>query len=608
MSEILERLARRGLIDGLDLELGRFLANLCEDGGAELALGSALLSRAIADGDVCLELSRYAGQLLLEAEDDHDPVVLPSLADWRRALRASSVVGEPEERRPLILESGDRLYLYRYWDYENQLAADLRQRAGNRPPVNEARLADGLRRLFPPRDHADGQKLAATLAVLGGFCVISGGPGTGKTTTLARVLALLIEQSEKPPRIRLAAPTGKAAVRMQEAIRASKAWLIGKVQPEVLTAIPEQASTLHRLLGMRPDGVYFRHDRENPLGLDVLVIDEASMVDLALMTKTVRALPPGARLILLGDKDQLSAVEAGAVLGELCAGAGRYSPRFGERLRRLTGEAGVAAAAEPDPVRDCIALLSHSYRFGARSGIGQLAGLVNRADSRGVEAMRRDEFSDIAWQAPPGDDEMNDLLGRMLDGYHGYLRTVRRRGVPVDEAFAAFEGFQVLCPQRRGSWGVENLNLRFETMIKARWRLYGQEWYVGRPVMVTRNDYSTRLFNGDIGIVLLEPGSSDRLRAYFREPESGLRSVALTRLPAHEPVFAMTVHKSQGSEFDRVLLVMPDDESCVMTRELAYTGITRAKRRLDLWGNPALLSRAVRRPVQRASGLALKLK
>jgi exodeoxyribonuclease V alpha subunit len=395
---------------------------------------------------------------------------------------------------------------------------------------------------------------------------------------------------------------------MQEAIRASKAWLIGKVQPEVLTAIPDQASTLHRLLGMRSDGVYFRHDRENPLSLDVLVIDEASMVDLALMTKTVWALPPEAHLVLLGDKDQLSAVEAGAVLGELCAGAGRYSPRFCERLRRLTGEPVVTADTEPDPVRDCVALLSHSYRFGARSGIGRLAVLINRADSTGLEAMRLEKFSDIAWQTPPVGGEMEDLLERMLDGYHGYLRTVLRRGAAIDEAFAAFEKFQVLCPQRRGSWGVENLNLRFEAMLKSRWRLSGREWYAGRAVMVTRNDYSIRLFNGDIGIVLPQPDDSDRLRAYFREPSGELRSVALTRLPVHEPVFAMTVHKSQGSEFDRVLLVLPDDESCVMPRELAYTGITRARSRLDLWGKPEVLSSALRRPVQRGSGLALKLK
>ncbi len=302
MYDILEQLRGQGVIEPLDLEFARFMATLANDDQRGLLLASALVSRAVANGDVCLDLNRHAAQRLLPPADGQEAIILPALARWRDGLLKSAVVGEPGEFQPLVLDADNRLYLYRYWDYETQLVADLIARARRSWPLREERLQQGLERLFPASERFDWQKVAAAVAVLRGFCVISGGPGTGKTTTLARILALLIEQSETPLRIRLAAPTGKAAARMQEAVQARKAALAAQVAPAVLEAIPEQASTLHRLPSLKPDGVYFRHDRDNPLGLDVLVIDEASMVDLALMAKTVWGLPPTVRLILLGDK------------------------------------------------------------------------------------------------------------------------------------------------------------------------------------------------------------------------------------------------------------------------------------------------------------------
>jgi exodeoxyribonuclease V alpha subunit len=428
MADLLELLHQHNVIDALDVEFARLLTHLARDRSRELTLGCALVSRAVHNGDVCLDLTRQAGQLVLRPDVGRSALFTPALNPWRDALRRSAVVAEPGDHKPLVLDAEDRLYLYRYWDYEMQLAADLRKRAARVWPLDEDELRHNLNRLFPAQPRPDWQKVAAAAAVLRGFSVISGGPGTGKTTTLARILALLIMHSQNPPRIRVAAPTGKAAARMQEAIRASKASLTGHLPAVVLQAIPEEASTLHRLLSPQPDGVYFRHNCDNPLNLDVLVIDEASMVDLALMTKTVWALPSRTRLILLGDRDQLSSVEAGAVLGELCVEAGRYSPDFAAHLQRLTEVEVNGDPAATHPLRDSITLLSHSYRFGAESGIGRLAQAVNGADGHALRQALHAASADVQWHSPPLQQALDDILQHMLAGYRTYLDSVRRQG------------------------------------------------------------------------------------------------------------------------------------------------------------------------------------
>lgn len=328
------------------------------------------------------------------------------------------------------------------------------------------------------------------------------------------------------------------------------------------------------------------------------------MVDLALMTKTVWALPHDARLILLGDKDQLSSVEAGAVLGEVCAAAGCYTPVFAGELSELTGEPVESVASVRHPLQDAIALLSHSYRFGSTSGIGRLAGAINRAEHSEIAALLNNPPADVCWH-DPAPDPAADLLARMQAGYAGYLATVQQHET-ISEVFQAFADFQVLCPQRSGDIGMESLNARFEADLRQKLRRLS-EWYPGRAVMITRNDYALKLFNGDIGIVLPDRDDPEVLRAYFQEADGTVRGVALSRLPAYEPAFAMTIHKSQGSEFNRVLIVLPPDDSLVLTRELIYTGITRAKTAVELWGRRMLLGRAVERTVRRASGLRDKL-
>jgi exodeoxyribonuclease V alpha subunit len=543
----------------------------------------------------------------------------PRLDDWLALLRRSSVVGRPGEFRPLILDDHGRLYLYRYWDYETRLADDLLARAVDIEHVDEALLMAGLARYFPdPRDA--GQKHAAAMAVLRRLCVISGGPGTGKTTTVVKILALIAEQARGGRlSIALAAPTGKAAARVQDAVRGALDRL--RLEPDVRAAMPDEAYTLHRLLGARPDSVYYRYNRANPLPLDVLVVDEASMADLALAAKLLDALPPQARLILLGDKDQLASVEAGAVLGDICAQSG-ITDEFARRLAAITDKPAASAPLSPRergrgegdgaPLSNSIAILTRSYRFGAGSGIGTLARLVNEGlGGEALDLLREGSHSDIAWRTI-GPRELGAALSAYaVEHLRAYADAVRF-GEPPHEIFARFSAFRVLCAHRTGLFGVAAVNRIIEDALDdARLIDLREPWYPGRPVMIARNDYNLRLFNGDIGITLPDPDAEGRLKVCFRGGESasgaGVRWIAPTRLPEHETVYAMTIHKSQGSEFGRVLMILPSETSPILTRELVYTGVTRALEHVEIWGTEATFAEAVERRLVRASALRDRL-
>lgn len=611
MCDPLAVLAERGLLSALDQHFARFVVRLAGGDAPALALAAALASHATGQGDICVNLRQWARRWQALAAEPAECAV-PPIGDWLTILRASPVVGWPGERQPLILDRRGRLYLYRYWAYEQRLAADLLQRAGSAAlQVDEARLRADLDRLFPRHPQLQGpdwQKVAAAVAALRPICVISGGPGTGKTSTVLKILALLVGQADtRPPRIALAAPTGKAAARMQEAIRAAKPTL--DLAAEQAALIPEEASTLHRLLGGRPDSVYFRHDQDHPLPVDVLVVDEVSMVGLALLAKTVAALPPGARLILLGDKDQLASVEAGAVLGDICAGAGRFSSAFRTRLLHLTGEALPSAREALSPLSDAIVLLRHSYRFGASSGIGALARMVNRGRAEEAAALLADgSCPDIDWQRLGEPAALTEQLAEpVADGFQPFLHAVCAQAEPA-QVFEAFNRFRLLAALRKGPFGVEALNRLCEAVLHARgWIDLRQTWYCGRPVMVVRNDYNLRLFNGDIGITLTDPAQPERMRVFFLGNDGALRSFAPARLPEHETVYAMTVHKSQGSEFERVLVVTPSENAPVLSRELLYTALTRAKQQALFYGVPEVFAAAVSRRLRRSSGLRDRL-
>ncbi|MFZ3152545.1 exodeoxyribonuclease V subunit alpha [Pseudomonas sp.] len=553
---------------------------------------AALLCTALDQGDVCLPLARLAGR---RPWPDH-PFSLPALSEWQAQLQASALVGGDGDFTPLILDHG-RLYLARYQAYERQLAEQLLVRAANLPVVDETQLSESLSRLFAfNQQQPDWQRLAAAQAVRRKLAVISGGPGTGKTTTVVRLLAALLEQPGcEQLAIGLAAPTGKAAARMAEAIRTAKTEL--PVSEAIKAALPDEARTLHRLLGSRGDSPQVRHHAANPLALDVLVVDEASMVDLALMAKLLDALPASARLILLGDKDQLCAVEAGAVFAELCEGRG-FDTQAASELQRITGQQ-VPVNDPTSQLGDAVVLLTHSHRFAGDSGIGELARRINGGDVAGTLSLLKDARKDLAWNAAP---TPTDLLDRLDRGYAPYL-AASQTGDPA-ATFAAFNTFRALTAQREGAWGVAGINEALEARIKRRSQVASRErWYVGRPIMVRQNDYALGLFNGDIGICL---HSEYGLRVFF-EGEDGYRPFAPARLPSHDSAFAMTVHKSQGSEFSEVLLALPEQPSPLLTRSLFYTGITRAKHKVEIWALPPRLGEAVATRADRAAGLAERL-
>ncbi len=555
-------------------------------------LAAALCCEALASGDVCLPLERLAGRRPWPEVD----LSMPALPVWRAQLEASSLVAAPDDYAPLTLV-GNRLYLARYQAYEQQLAEQLLTRAADAADVDETRLSDSLARLFAFNQQSpDWQRLAAAQAVRRRLAVISGGPGTGKTTTVVRLLAALLEQpGGERLAIGLAAPTGKAAARMAEAIRNAKAEL--PVSDAVKQALPDEARTLHRLLGSRGDSPQVRHDAANPLALDVLVVDEASMVDLALMAKLVSALPPKARLILLGDKDQLAAVEAGAVFAELCEGRG-FDSQAASDLQRITGQ-NVPIETPRSRLGDAVVLLTHSHRFAGDSGIGELARRINGGDAKGTVALLQEGRADLAWNDT---SSPATLIERLEQGYSPYLQAARQ--ADPSAAFEAFNGFRVLTAQREGAFGVTGINEALEARFKRRLGVPARErWYPGRAVMVRQNDYALGLFNGDIGLCLK---TEQGLRVFF-EGDEGYRGFAPARLPSHDSAFAMTVHKSQGSEFAEVLLALPEQPSPLLTRSLFYTGITRAKRKVEIWALPARLAEAVITRAERAAGLAERL-
>ena len=595
--------------------------------GVAAAIGHAAtaLSLAVSEGHVCLMLASFAAAPTLA--DGDAPAVRLDAAGWRATLLASGIVGTPEApgALPLILDADDRLYLHRYFDYERRLARRLTQarHAGARDAVASPELRARLSELFAANaarlaGAADWQQLAAALALRGRLTVISGGPGTGKTTTVVNLLACLLALAPEC-RIALAAPTGKAAARMTDAIRQRAQHL----PPELRDRMPTASSTVHRLLGVTPAG--FAHDADHPLAIDALVVDEASMLDLALATHLLEAVPPTARIILLGDKDQLAAVESGAVFAELSIDP-TLTPDCVRDLAAMTGTPADAivppSPAQRSALQDSAVWFTQTYRFAADSGIGRLAGDVNAGRSRAaLDWLRTGTDPDVTWLDTAPHASLEPTLHAMDAGYAGYRQAVAAvatqastDATQVAAITEAFGHFRVLCALRDGPRGVTALNAALTRRFRAALDLPGlsegataSPWFAGRPVLVLNNDYVLRLFNGDIGIAL--PDANGELLVHFPDASApgGFRAIAPVRLPRHETAFAMTTHKSQGSEFDDVLVMLPEQRSRVLTRELLYTAITRARRRVTLVADAPVLEQAIVTATTRHSGLLVRL-
>lgn len=601
-------LYENSLITSLDYHFARFISGLCGDADPDVFLGAALVSNAAGKGDVYLDLNAVAGKPLFSNPTKEPAATCPQLPQWSEKMRSSPVVGKPGEFRPLIMDDQNRLYLYRYWEYEKNLSDLIRSRAQkNAGEINAARIKESLARLFPfaGGSGTDWQKVAALTAALKSFCVISGGPGTGKTYAVAKILALLIEQNPgKPLEILLTAPTGKAAAMLSESIKNAKRAL--ECREDVVNAIPSEAGTIHRVLRTIPGSPYFFHDAERPLQADVVVVDEASMVDLALMSKLIAAVPADARLVLIGDKDQLASVEAGSVLGDICDrnSVHGFSDDFRHRYKTLTGEDLDALPAEsPDPsgLGDAIVILRKSYRFCEENPINALSRNVNLGNADDALELLKTAAEKICWEKVSGSRDFTGKLAKILiKGYSDYLKTD-----DPQKALENFNRFQILCAVNAGTFGVDGVNRLAEQVLSTEGLIDPvRDWYKGRPVMIVRNDYHLGLFNGDIGITLPAPGSSgSELNVYFPDKPGRFRRFPLFRIPEHETVYAMTVHKSQGSEFTDVVLVLPDRDYPVLTRELLYTAITRARESISIWGTEEIVRNTIHRKTERASGL-----
>jgi exodeoxyribonuclease V alpha subunit len=597
----LDSLKKSGFFSPLDFHFARFVSRLSRAPSPELGLAAALVSCLTREGHICLDLSSHPRVLVSQTGED---LVFPEAEPWGRILRQTGVVGEPGAHTPLILDAKSRLYLYRYWEYQEELAKGIRNRITDETRGSPMKsLRQGLNRIFPAviEGAVDWQKVAALAAARRRFCVITGGPGTGKTTTVAKILALLTEQNRGQTfRAALVSPTGKGAARLQEAIQKSKEVLA--CEESVKAMIPDNASTIHRLLGPSAGSPYFRFNAQNPLALDAVVVDEASMVDLALMSKLVQALPSRARFILLGDKDQLSSVEAGAVLGDICdtGQSHSFSKRFCAEIQENTGYE-IKGSKTAAGMSDSIVQLTRSYRFAEEGGISSASRAVNQGDAdAALRILQAEKYGDLHWKPLPSPKA---LLHALKDRGLEEFRCLFEVDDPK-EVFHRLEHFGILCALRQGPFGVHVVNDLVEHLLREQKLLRGEgKWYRGRPVLIAQNDYNLHLYNGDIGIALPDPGAGGELRVFFQAPDGSLRTFHPVRLPEHETVYALTVHKSQGSEFDRLLFILPDRDSPVLTRELIYTGITRAREEVEVWGQENVFREAVSRRTTRMSGL-----
>ena len=629
------------LLGPAEVHTAAALTRLHGDDQPEVLLAAALAVRAPRRQHVCVDLAdvhRLVG-------DDRDPQAAAALPwpdpqQWRQrlhdsplvAVRAADELAPPDDRgsdvAPLTL-AGDRLYLDRLWRYERRVAGQLVARA-IRPVdrVDTEVLRDGLAHAFPGTP-PDQQRRAAATAVLRHLAVVAGGPGTGKTTTVAQVLVLLDAQArargQAQPSVALAAPTGKAAARLTGSLREAAGRLDPQGADPALTRLrTAEASTLHALLGPRPGHrSRFRHDRSDPLPHDVIVVDETSMVSLALIAKLLEALRRDARLVLLGDPEQLASVEAGSVLGDVVGDLGRRPlsipasalaesvlpaddlpphPDVRPDADTTAADDDTAAAASPG-IDDAIVVLERVHRFDADSGIAAVAGAVQRGDADATVAALR-AADDVVWHE--GDVDAIDLspVRREVVAAAAHVLDAAAQGDPAG-ALAGLDQLRVLCAHRDGSAGVRGWVERIEGWLAAdvpEHPLRGRT-YVGRPLLITANDRRLRLANGDVGVVVR--GDDDRPLVALPAPDGhGVRTLAPGRLPAAETVHAMTVHKSQGSQFAHVVMVLPDERSPLLTRELFYTGLTRGQRRATVVGSEAAVRRAVTTRAVRASGLA----
>lgn len=578
----------------MDRALAEMMRRLEPQSDAWVLLAAALVGKYSSQGNVCLDLTDLLSAGVSDGENQESVKLPISLEDWLGRLSASPLVGAPGERTPLIL-TDHRLYLHRLWTHESEVAQALMQRCRpvQTPSDIDMSLSD-LDRIFPDANPHQAQAIRSALTQA--LTVISGGPGSGKTYTIAMLMVLLNRLDRASGlMVHLAAPTGKAAMRLHASIQAAMKHLNPGSEGD--RAVVNEVQTVHRMLGVVPGRTTPRYNAHNKLLSDMVVVDEASMIDLGMMAHILDALADSARLILLGDRDQLASVAPGAVLGDICSGV---ETPFG------------SPQETPHEVECCrplaphIVVLTRRYRFGPGGGIDLLSNAVNRGQAnQALELLENSDLPEISLRSVRNVVDLNAAIDECVPD--AFLPLVQCND-PA-RSLRMLDRLKLLTPLRGGPFGVTALNTAVQGVLQRANAIAGDhsmhpEWFSGRPIMITRNDYTLRLFNGDIGITLAERAARHhRFNVYFKDTEGGIRPVASEQLTHIETAFALTVHKSQGSEFDRVILVLPDQPSPILTRELLYTAITRARAAVEIWGSANVFTSAVKTNIRRMSGL-----
>ena len=645
LKEGLEQLLKMSKIRAIDMAFADFIyseesaSDITSSLASEcLTMLAAHVSAQSGEQHSCIDLENLGQPFVGVYHFPEHQILLRYIENARTFANVQTTVTNLEENtaKPLVLQSY-KLYLQRYWQYESQLAAIIREKAAKTLDLDITAAQILLAQLFINEDlqTLDWQKIAVCIAASQTLSFITGGPGTGKTTTVTKLLALLqglATKKGKPLNIQLVAPTGKAAARLTESISAAKL----KLPTDLQENLPEQCQTIHRLLGAKPQSPYFKANANHPLHLDVLVLDEASMVDLPLMAKLFAALPKHVQVVLLGDQDQLASVETGSVLSDICAASHfqednqlntlvAYSETMQLHLSKLISvpshtNQGMVTTETKDlsVIRDNVVRLIKSHRFNEKSGIGQLAKQVKAGQvNQSFSLLNAEQFADINWYQPTqsspqtvAKEILKTLITKLLPIYQLYTQAIQQGD--LRQGFKYLHQQQVLCAQKSGYWGVTQLNALIESELNKQGLIdNNKDFYIGRPVMLSKNDHQLKLFNGDIGIVMPDPNNASLNKVWFVTPEGELRGLLPSRLPSLETLYAMTIHKSQGSEFESVYLclppITPSNQGRGLNRELIYTGLTRAKSDFMLFAEAKALSLSLRQQCVRGSGLAGRL-
>ncbi|HHE9970261.1 TPA: exodeoxyribonuclease V subunit alpha [Haemophilus influenzae 10810] len=632
MLSVLQKLKEQGILSQGDYYFAKLIADKqCHMDYAEPIKNLAILLATLCSwrytqGNTCSQLDRYLennlfGLAYRTTEEDylaeiHEKIGYLPVEDWQNALCGHMAFTQDPVNQiaPMAFQFG-ALYFYRAWQDEYRIAQYIKNTLKKYRTLafSYDEIHQKLEKYFPEKqEKTDWQKVAVATAIKSPFSIITGGPGTGKTTTVTRLLLVLQELFDCKLHIKLVAPTGKAASRLEESIKNALGFMQEKMNlsNSLFNAIPQKASTLHSLLGVNAFNDYTRYNSHNPLQLDVLVVDETSMIDLPMMVKLINALKPETRLILLGDQAQLASVEAGAVLGELAQFVTQpYSHEQAAYLLATTGYK-VEGSDCSNPIRDCLCHLTESRRFDKDSGIGKLSEFIQKGKADDSLELFDHYPQELHFNALNDEsDAVNQVVKSAVENYRTFLKMLddlrkqkidpnakNEQGISYAEAIQAqFNSVRFLTALRNNNLGVENLNKEIALALREQkllWFRNEQDWYIGKPIMITENDHNVRLYNGDIGLCLANG------KVWF-----GNREVLTSRIPAHEPAFMMTIHKSQGSEFEHTVMVLPTEVNPVLSRELVFTGVTRAKKELTVFADEKIWKTAIRQAVKRQSGL-----